>query len=62
MWRCDVYWGNRWEYLTVVLDLFPRKPISWVLSLSPDSELTCKALNKAFELRGEPENVMFHSD
>jgi putative transposase len=32
------------------------------LSLSPDSELTYKALKMAFELRGKPENVIYHSD
>jgi putative transposase len=57
-----VWVGNRWVYLAVVLDLFSRKPVGWALSLSPDSELTCKALKMAFELRGKPENVIHHSD
>ena len=65
VWCGDVTYvwvGNRWAYLAVVLDLFSRKPVGWALSLSPDSELTCKALNMAFELRGKPENVIYHSD
>ncbi len=57
-----VWVGYRWAYLAVVLDLFSRKPVGWALSLSPDSELTCKALKMAFELRGKPENVICHSD
>ncbi len=57
-----VWVGNRWVYLAVVLDLFSRKPVGWALLLSPDSELTCKALKMAFELRGKPENVIYHSD
>jgi putative transposase len=57
-----VWVGNRWAYLAVVLDLFSRKPVGWTLSLSPDSELTSKALKMAFELRGKPENVIYHSD
>ena len=44
------------------MDLFARKPIGWALSLSPDSNLTCKALSMAFEARGKPKGVMFHSD
>jgi len=45
-----------------VLDLFARKPIGWAISLSPDNALTCQALNMAFESRGKPKGVMFHSD
>lgn len=57
-----VWTGNRWAYLAVVIDLFARKPIGWAMSHSPDSELTVKALTMAYELRGRPEDVMFHSD
>jgi len=32
------------------------------MSLSPDSELTGKALSMAFETRGKPDNLMFHLD
>ncbi len=48
--------------LAVVLDLFGRKVIGWALSHSPDSLLTMKALTMAYESRGKPENVIFHSD
>ncbi|MBE8597091.1 hypothetical protein IQ209_11355 [Xenorhabdus sp. BG5] len=46
----------------MVLDLFARKPVGWAMSHSPDSELTKKALTMAFESRGRPQGVMFHSD
>ncbi|WP_102376243.1 IS3 family transposase [Vibrio breoganii] len=65
VWVGDVTYvwaGNRWCYLAVVIDLFARKPIGWAMSLSPDSKLTGKALSMAFESRGRPQNVMFHSD
>ena len=65
VWCGDVTYvwiGNRWAYLAVVIDLFARKPVGWAMSLSPDSELTCKALAMAYELRGKPKGVMFHSD
>ena len=57
-----IWTGHRWAYLAVVMDLFARKPIGWAMSLSPDSELTSKALKMAYESRGRPKGVMFHSD
>ncbi|MBC8954611.1 transposase OrfAB, subunit B [Xenorhabdus sp. PB62.4] len=65
VWCGDVtfIWaGHRWVYLAVVLDLFARKPIGWAMSFSPDAELTKKALEMAFESRGRPQGVLFHSD
>lgn len=65
VWAGDityVWTGKRWAYLAVVMDLFARKPVGWALSLTPDSELTKKALAMAYESRGEPNGVMFHSD
>jgi len=44
------------------MDLFSRKPIGWALSFSPNSQLIGDALKVAFESRGEPKGVMFHSD
>jgi len=65
IWCGDVTYiwsGKRWAYLAVVLDLFSRKPIGWAMSFSPDSKLTMKALEMAWETRGRPSGVMFHSD
>lgn len=49
VWCCYVtyFWtGKHWEYLAVILDLLARKPVSWVIPLSPESRLTMKALEK----------------
>jgi len=65
VWCGDVTYiwsGQRWSYLAVVLDLYARRPIGWALSNSPDSGLTAKALTMAYETRGRPEGVLFHSD
>lgn len=65
VWVGDVTYiwaGNRWMYLAVVMDLFARKPIGWAMSFSPNSQLTANALSMAFELRGKPSNILFHSD
>lgn len=57
-----VWTGKRWAYLAMVLDLFARRPVGWALSMTADSELTRKALTMAYEARGNPEGVLFHSD
>jgi len=57
-----VWTGNRWAYLAVVMDLYARKPVGWAISYSPDSVLTSKALTLAFESRGKPVGLMYHSD
>jgi putative transposase len=65
IWCGDVTYiwiGKRWAYLAIVLDLFSRKPIGWAFSLSPDSQLTSKAMKNAYESRGRPKGVTFHSD
>ena len=65
VWCGDVTYiwtGRRWSYLAVVLDLYARKPVGWAMSISPNSELTRHALTMAFESRGRPQDVMFHSD
>jgi putative transposase len=65
IWCGDVTYvwsGSRWLYLAVVLDLYARKVVGWATSKSPDSELTKKALTMAFESRGRPKKVLFHSD
>lgn len=57
-----VWTGHSWSYLAVVLDLYARKPVGWAFSRSPDSLLTAKALSRAYEARGKPRGVLFHSD
>ena len=47
---------------THFLDLFAGKPVGWAMSFSPDSKLTIKALEMAWETRGKPAGVMFPSD
>ena len=57
-----VWTGSAWSYLALVIDLYGRNVIGWALSDSPDTELTKKALTMAFENRGRPTGVTFHSD
>lgn len=65
VWCGDVTYiwtGKRWAYLAIVMDLFARKPVGWAISYSPNSQLTASALSMAYESRGRPKGVMFHSD
>jgi len=57
-----VWTGRRWGYLAVVLDLYARQVAGWAFSTSPDTVLTTKALTNAFEARGRPNGLLFHSD
>ncbi len=62
VWCGDVTYiwtGTQWAYLAVVLDLFARKPVGWAMSLSPDSELTSKALMVALRPEADPRGYCF---
>ena len=65
VWCGDVTYiwaGYRWIYLAAVMDLYARRIVGWALSNRPDSQLTTRALRVAFESRGCPQQLMFHSD
>jgi putative transposase len=65
VWCGDVTYiwaGTQWLYLAVVMDLYARRVVGWATSSSPDSLLTSQALHMAYESRGRPQGVMFHSD
>ncbi|MGR5445785.1 DDE-type integrase/transposase/recombinase [Vibrio jasicida] len=57
-----IWTDSQWSYLAVALDLFSRRVVGWALSDKPNAELICKALDMAWEQRGRPSNVMFHSE
>ncbi|WP_223720392.1 IS3 family transposase [Pseudomonas aeruginosa] len=60
VWCGDItyVWAQgRWHYLAAVLDLL----IGWAFSAKPDAELLIKALDMAYEQRGRPQQVLFHS-
>ncbi|WP_447830921.1 IS3 family transposase [Aeromonas salmonicida] len=57
-----VWAGGCWNYLAAVLDLHTRRVVGWAMSDKPDSELAIKALEMAYQQRGCPSGVLFHSD
>ncbi|QUE72671.1 IS3 family transposase [Pseudomonas aeruginosa] len=65
VWCGDItyVWAQgRWHYLAAVLDLHTRRVIGWAFSAKPDAELVINALDMAYEQRGRPQQVLFHSD
>ena len=65
VWCGDITYiwaGNRWHYLAVIIDLHTRRVVGWALSGKPNTDLTIKALDMAYQQRGRPHNLMFHSD
>ena len=49
-------------YLCVIIDLFSRKVVGYRISRKCSTHLATSTFRKAFADRGEPKNLMFHSD
>ncbi|WP_130871445.1 IS3 family transposase [Pseudomonas bubulae] len=65
VWCGDItyIWAQgKWHYLAVVMDLYARRVVGWALSSKPDADLVIKALDMAYEQRGRPQGLLFHSD
>ena len=65
VWCGDItyIWAQgKWHYLAVVMDLYARRIVGWALSGNPDADLVTKALDMAYEQRGKPQGLLFHSD
>ncbi len=46
----------------MVLDLYARRVVGWALSTRPNAELVVNALDYAYEQRGRPSGLLFHTD
>ena len=65
VWCGDITYiwvGNQWHYLAVVMDLYARRVIGWAFGEKANARLVCRALEMAWEQRGRPRGVWFHSD
>jgi len=51
-----------WLYLAVMLDLFSRQVVGWQMSHRIDRHLVCDALQAALITRGNPHDLIVHSD
>lgn len=64
-WVTDVKYVRTsagWLYLAPVIDLFSRRVVGCAMSTEQDGKLSLAALTSALEARGNPRNVLVHSD
>ncbi len=66
LWVGDVTYikleDGSWQYLSVIMDRFSRRIISWSLSDSRDVNLTLACVERAVRNRGHHQDLLFHSD
>ena len=51
-----------WLFLAVILDLYSRQIVGWSMSDRNNTQLVCDAFMMAVKRRGEPKNLILHSD
>lgn len=66
LWVGDITYikmpDGQWQYLSVVMDRYSRRIISWSLSDKQDAKLTVSTIDRAIRNRGYHEGLIFHSD
>lgn len=65
IWASDITYvkvKDQYMFVCVVIDLFSRKVLSYGISSTIDTVLTMNTFDEAFEERGQPQNLIFHSD
>lgn len=65
VWVSDITYirvGNRFCFLCIVIDLFARKVIAYRLSSKMNVQLTIDTFQAAWNIRGKPSGLLFHSD
>lgn len=66
LWVGDVTYikleNGDWQYLSVIMDRYSRRIVSWSLSDKRDAKLTLRALERAVRNRGHHQDLIFHSD
>ena len=54
--------GERYIFLSFILDMFNGEIISYTISYHPDLKMAMSMLNKAFRKTDIPEGLILHSD
>lgn len=65
VWVGDItqfWWDGKRFYICVILDLFSRKIVAYKVSKICSTKLVTATLRYAYEHRGQPQNLIFHSD
>ena len=64
-WVADITYirvRQQWLYLAVVIDLYSRQVIGWAFNERINAALVCHALKSALHKRGNPKDVIVHTD
>ena len=65
IWVSDITYfkvNDYWVYFCVILDLFSRKVIGHRVSHNASTNLVTSTFRAAFQARGKPDDLTFHSD
>lgn len=65
IWVSDITYfrvSGYWVYLCIILDLFSRKIVGYRVSRNASTNLVTTAFRNAYQGRGKPKNLTFHSD
>lgn len=65
IWVSDITYfrvEGYWLYLCIILDLYSRRIIGFKVSKNASTNLVTATFRAAYEERGRPENLTFHSD
>jgi len=65
IWVSDITYfkvKSYWVYLCIILDLYSRKIVGWRVSRNMSTNLVTATFKTAFQERGQPQNLTFHSD
>ena len=64
-WVTDITYakvGDKYMFICVIIDLYSRRVISYGISDNIDTLLTLSTFDEAYNKRGKPRNLLFHSD
>jgi putative transposase len=65
IWAGDITYlktGEGWMYLAIVMELYSRRIVGWSISKRMTTDLICKAMIMAYNLRQPSFGLVFHSD
>ena len=65
VWVSDITYfkvKNYWIYFYVIIDVYSRKIIGWRISKNASTNLVTKTFKTAYQERGKPSGLTFHSD
>lgn len=65
IWASDITYfkiKNYWVYLCVILDVYSRRIVGWKISKNISTNLVTATFKRAYQERGKPNGLTFHSD